>query len=323
MTKINKIICTDCGIEYEENKYYLSRIEGQERMPICKDCFERELINSGSMETTFKKYNVPYLTELWNEIGEGHSDNYTFPRYMKALYLPQYINLKWKDTDWYGKKYHVKTNFYDGIVKSLKDDAKKLNTQLSKAMDSRDMGLYISTVKSLRDTLDLIGKYDWKLMYSEYGITQNKKQVSVWEQNHDNQIKNHKVWDVNEASNIATNMTKDSINIIGDAFKSVSVEEKIPMYIDCIWKEGKDNNKVLAYVGNELIDFNSIKPTKPMGMEPMNISDYASIIHDMAIQKGCEVYVNTQGFGMSLYDYLVEFGDLKVNKLVQMVLGKK
>jgi len=92
-----------------------------------------------------------------------------------------------------------------------------------------------------------------------------------------------------------------------------------PMYIDCVCSEGKENDKVIAYVGNELIAFNSRKHMQ----QPMSIIDYAEIIHDVAIQKGYEIFINTQGFGMSLYDHLIEFGDLKVSKLIQMVLGKK
>lgn len=216
MEKNNKIICKNCGIEYGINQYYLSKIEGQKRMPICKHCFERELAKNESIEITFKKYNIPYITELFERIGDGHNGNYTFPRYMEALQLPQYINLKWKDTDWF-KKEQKETNFYDNIVKNLKQEAEKLNNKLttirestnsanSSQSTSNNMNLYIATLKSLRETLDLISKYDWRLMYSKYGTVDKNnndiKQVSVWEQNHDHQIRNHKVWNVVE--NIST-----------------------------------------------------------------------------------------------------------------------
>lgn len=132
----------------------------------------------------------------------------------------------------------VMENFYDSIIVSLKDDAKKLNNKLTIAINNHDMQLYISTIKSLRDTLDLISKYDWRLMYSEYKIIdedeiknlehqlklaqdkidtdkeqnadfisiyerdrlirkikelKNRTQIAIWEQNHDNQIRNHKI----------------------------------------------------------------------------------------------------------------------------------
>jgi len=107
-------------------------------------------------------------------------------------------------------------NFYDDILLNLKNEAIKLNKKLTTIREglgsvnssqsrSNDMNLYISTLKSLRDTLDLISKYDWRLMYSEYetdsGCAIKKplvKQIAVWEQNHENQIRKHKVWNVIE-----------------------------------------------------------------------------------------------------------------------------
>lgn len=94
----------------------------------------------------------------------------------------------------------MENKFYDEIIKNLRQEAEKLNQKLSKLRDNHDMNLYISTLKSLRETLDLIHKYDWQLMYSEYCVfddNDNKiKQVSVWEKNHDNEIRNHKFWNV-------------------------------------------------------------------------------------------------------------------------------
>jgi len=45
------------------------------------------------------------------------------------------------------------------------------------------------------------------------------------------------------------------------------------------------------------------------------MKSYANMIHNIAITKGYVVYVNTQGFRMSLYDHLMEFRDLKVCEL--------
>lgn len=119
------------------------------------------------------------------------------------------------------------TNFYDDIVKNLKTEAKKLNTRLTKIRENEDkhgyadMNAYIATLKSLRETLNLISQFDWKLMYSEYSSGE-EKQVAVWEQNHDTQIRNHKIWIVTEAMSNIINTTKDAGNNIGNALKSVS-----------------------------------------------------------------------------------------------------
>ena len=97
-------------------------------------------------------------------------------------------------------------NFYDDIVVNLKQEAKHLNDRLTRFRSNNEMNGYIATLKSLRETLDLIKKYDWQLMYSEYGVFKSNKdsdrgkidniitEISVWEQNHDGQIKNHKIW---------------------------------------------------------------------------------------------------------------------------------
>jgi hypothetical protein len=92
------------------------------------------------------------------------------------------------------------SNFYEEIVKNLQLEAKKLNEKLTTAMCTDNMNLYIATIKSLRETLDLISKYNWRLHYSEYGVMENGErvgtQVSVWEQNHECQIRNNLVWNV-------------------------------------------------------------------------------------------------------------------------------
>ena len=97
--------------------------------------------------------------------------------------------------------------FYDDIVVNLRNEAKNLNKKLRtiREMNLRDdYNNYITVLKSLRETLDLIHKYDWQLMYSEYGVLrktglyQDKEElfteIAVWEQNHDSQIRNHKTW---------------------------------------------------------------------------------------------------------------------------------
>lgn len=52
-------------------------------------------------------------------------------------------------------------------------------------------------MRLLKDTLSLIKEYDWELKYSEYK-TDGHKEVTVWEQNHSGEIRNHKKWVVNE-----------------------------------------------------------------------------------------------------------------------------
>lgn len=96
----------------------------------------------------------------------------------------------------------IEDNFYDSIVSNLKKEADKLSNRLNKLSESQSItNDYIATIKSLRETLDLINKYDWKLMYSTYGLKEQdsenrNRMISVWEQNHDCQIRNHKMWKI-------------------------------------------------------------------------------------------------------------------------------
>lgn len=93
------------------------------------------------------------------------------------------------------------TNYYDGIVKSLKDEAKKLNENLKKYRENKDMNLYISTLKSLRETLNLIKEYDWMPMTSKYRTSNldgsnEHYEFATWEQNSENQVRNHKRYEL-------------------------------------------------------------------------------------------------------------------------------
>lgn len=52
--------------------------------------------------------------------------------------------------------------FYTDIVETLKKEAKCLNEKLSTIRKNETMNLYISTLKSLRETLELISRYEGK-----------------------------------------------------------------------------------------------------------------------------------------------------------------
>ncbi|HEY5588240.1 MAG TPA: hypothetical protein VIK86_04700 [Candidatus Paceibacterota bacterium] len=89
-------------------------------------------------------------------------------------------------------------NFYDGIITKLKEEANLLNRNLSNL--HTDMNSYMSNIKALRETLDIIQRYNWELKYSEYSTEVSsgvlEKQVAVWEQNIAGDIRNHKKWKV-------------------------------------------------------------------------------------------------------------------------------
>lgn len=96
-------------------------------------------------------------------------------------------------------------DFYAEIVESLKMEATGLKNKLEKCTSDNKFDMYIQLIKALRETMLLVKQYEWQLMYSEYDtlkyddagrMSGMKKQVAVWEQNCDNEIRNKKVWTV-------------------------------------------------------------------------------------------------------------------------------
>lgn len=220
---IKKKICSDCGLEKKETDYYLSKNNKSCTMDICKDCFKKEFYNSTDIYVFFRKYDLPFFVDIMDNVIERYKPDSVLGEYMKIINsLSQYRNLTWKDSILEYETTKKDDNFYDSIVNNLKKEADKLSGRLNKLSESQNISNdYIATIKSLKETLDLINKYDWRLMYSEYKSIENGKevpQVSIWEQNHDNQIRNQKVWNV---LNDMTVITKECGITIGNAFKNI------------------------------------------------------------------------------------------------------
>lgn len=86
-------------------------------------------------------------------------------------------------------------NVFQETVDTLIEDAKKLNKAYDTWVEQGDYKKSIDTLRLLKDTLSLIKEYDWHLEYSEYE-TDNQKEITVWEQNHDGEIRNQKTWNI-------------------------------------------------------------------------------------------------------------------------------
>jgi len=89
---------------------------------------------------------------------------------------------------------------YENIVESLQRDANSLKNALQNASefkDSNSPNIYLAAIKALRETLSLIREYDWNLQYSEYE-TQGHKEIAIWEQNGQGQIRNHKRFTISD-----------------------------------------------------------------------------------------------------------------------------
>ena len=99
-------------------------------------------------------------------------------------------------------------NVFEETVKTLTNDAMSLQQKFHKLQESGDIRASIDCLRLLKDTLSLIKEYDWHLEYSEYE-TDGHKEVSVWEQNHAGEIRNHMVWNVTDKKNSPDNKWED------------------------------------------------------------------------------------------------------------------
>lgn len=90
-------------------------------------------------------------------------------------------------------------NIFNETVKTLTEDAMSLQQKFHKLQEENNIKGSIDCLRLLKDTLSLIKEYDWHLEYSEYKAD-GRKQVSVWEQNHCGDIKNHKVWNIDTST---------------------------------------------------------------------------------------------------------------------------
>ena len=85
------------------------------------------------------------------------------------------------------------------IINILSTDAEQLMGISSTSLRNKDMNLYISSIKALKDTMNLIKEYDWHSNYSEYRTgDDNHMEVATWEQNSESQIRNHKRYLISE-----------------------------------------------------------------------------------------------------------------------------
>ena len=116
-------------------------------------------------------------------------------------------------------------------VETIVDKLKLRLNRFSEYANS-DENKAFNEIKMVKEILHLIEMYDWKLMHSNYGTTDNEgnliRQVAVWEQNGEGLIRKHKVWNVVEALDSVTNKTKDAGKEIYEAIMSLpyKIEEK-------------------------------------------------------------------------------------------------
>lgn len=99
-------------------------------------------------------------------------------------------------------------NYFESIIRSLKEDAGKINEGLESNLKRGDINTYISMMKALRTTLELIDEYDWQEYHSVYASKSPDSDkwidmISVWEQNNQGNIRNHERYKLFDGVNLA------------------------------------------------------------------------------------------------------------------------
>jgi len=164
-----------------------------------------------------------------------------FERYLELVKInEEYINI-WRETrsdenyDNVSKTNNELRDFKNNLLKFVFKNQSSVATIVDKLKfrldyfreyPSSDENKSFNEIKMVKEILNLLEMYDWKLMYSNYGTTDNEgnwiKQVSVWEQNGEGLVRKHKVWNVVDALDVVGKQTKDTGRKVSETLKGVS-----------------------------------------------------------------------------------------------------
>ena len=177
-----------------EQKTYYSKLNG-EMCDIPKKELQQRCLN---LNNSFNKEGYLKVLAI---LGYEH-DEVLLEKSFNGSYfeLGRYLQLmnviKWD-------KEKEKLSLTEKVVKALDEDIDLLISKLHASLSNNDFSGYKMLVNNLTNTVGLKQSLDWKLLYSEYSTQVSgdtlQKQVAVWEQNGDGNIKNHKVWNVEES----------------------------------------------------------------------------------------------------------------------------
>lgn len=124
-------------------------------------------------------------------------------------------------------------NVFNETVNTLVEDANSLTKQYNGWVKHGEHKKAIDTLRLLKDTLSLIKEYDWHLEYSE-NEDDIRKEVSVWEQNHDGDIRNQKTWNVRNNIIYVDYGTDETYVYIGRRRYSFDLRKHSEEFIDTV-----------------------------------------------------------------------------------------
>lgn len=146
----------------------------------------------------------------------------------------------------YDKK--TKTNDYADAVKGLKEDVRSLTVQLKHLANEGKHNEYIACLKALKETLNLIHQYDWQPQFSKYRVndlndSESHYEVATWEQNSDNEIRNHKRYELKSPEDL--NKTERHGVSCANGTEHTMTNEEMDEFEDKFHKEFNDLRKAL------------------------------------------------------------------------------
>lgn len=129
-------------------------------------------------------------------------------------------------------------------------------------------------------------------------------------------LKLQEEYDKIEESSNTTLTRKTILEMIQRIHRDMRLKEKEiemkPMYIDCVRLESQEDSqrgklKIIAYLNNQIIILDH--------KTHLNSRDYAKSICDLAKSNQSKVYIDAHGFGITIYNELISFKNLQVEKL--------
>lgn len=279
--------CKCCNKELTEEKFILNT-RGKRYLDECKSCvygkYDYKTLTN-DIETGFedllRKMDVPYISNVYNSCS-------SIGGYMRIINsLPQYKGIRFKNSVFSsGGDIVMRSEITDGINKStisyrndgvidfkvqkvdiieiLDEEIDHLIRKFKQAREENNIGTFKNLFLAFKEVYNMRKEEledDWKLMYSEYstgGRIDNtgryiKKQVAIWQQNSKGQVRNHKVWNVEEKDSFAENIRQHGIEVAKEQ-------------IDATNNANKDNS-VISYGTIEISDEDVKKITKEIEEE--------------------------------------------------------
>lgn len=134
-------------------------------------------------------------------------------------------------------------------LKFLNEELEKLKKKIAKERENDNIGTYKNLIQAFRNVLDLVNEEEnklneWKQMYSVYtNVKLDKKQISVWEQNSKNEIRNRRLF----------NIEKEIIDTKDIKLKDV-IDDSVKKMLDEL---GIDSNICNKSISSALVDIAS------------------------------------------------------------------